>query len=140
MASPVLTWDEALTTSCGMITACVCADALPLASRVFAWLVLLARSSAARDVEILILRHEVTVLRRQIATPRPGWPDRAVLAALARLLPRVLRCHRILSPRTLPPWHQRLVRQKWTQPPSPGRPPVTEELRELITRLGIDNP
>jgi hypothetical protein len=111
-----------------------------LITRIFAWLVLLARSSAAKDVEILILRHEVAVLRRQITTPRPGWPDRALLAALARLLPRVLRCHRIVSPRTLLAWHQRLVRKKWTQPPSPGRPPLTEELRELITRLGAENP
>jgi putative transposase len=73
-----------------------------LITRIFAWLVLLARSSAVKDVEILILRHEVVVLRRQkITTPRPGWPDRALLAALARLLPHVLRCHRIVSPRTL---------------------------------------
>lgn len=57
-----------------------------LATRLFAWLVLLARFSAAKDVEILILRHEVAALRRQIATPRPGWPDRALFAALARLL------------------------------------------------------
>jgi putative transposase len=94
------------------------------ATRVFAWLVLLARTSAAKDIEILILRHEVAVLRRQITTPRPGWPDRALLAALARLLPRTLRCHRIVSPpRTLLAWHQRFVKRKWTQPPSPGRPP-----------------
>jgi len=53
-----------------------------LITRIFAWLVLLVRSSAAKDVEILILRHEVAVLRRQIITPRPGWPDRALLAAL----------------------------------------------------------
>jgi hypothetical protein len=111
-----------------------------LASQVFGWLVLLARSSAAKDVEILILRHEVAVLRRQITTPRPGWPDRAVLAALARLLPRILRCYRIVSPRTLLAWHQRFVKRKWTQPPSPGRPPLTENLRELITRLGSENP
>jgi hypothetical protein len=111
-----------------------------IAVRIFGWLVLLARSSAAKDVEILILRHEVAVLRRQIATPRPGWPDRALLAALARLLPPVLRCSRIVSPRTLLTWHQRLVTKKWTPPPSPGRPPLTEELRELITRLGSENP
>jgi putative transposase len=111
-----------------------------VASHVFAWLVLLARSPAAKDVEILILRHEVAVLRRQITTPRPGWPDRALLAALARLLPRVLRCHRIVSPRTLLAWHQRLIRRRWPQPPSPGRPPVTEDLRVLITRLGVENP
>lgn len=113
---------------------------LLIATRIFGWLVLLARSSASKDAEILILRHEVVVLRRQITTPRPGWPDRALLAALARLLPRVLRCHRIVSPRTLLAWHQHLVTKKWTQPLSPGRPPLAEELRELITRLGIENP
>ena len=107
-----------------------------LATRVFGWLVLLARSSAAKDVELLVLRQEVAVLRRQTTTPRPGWPDRAVLAALARLLPRVLRCHRIVSPRTLLAWHQRLVRRKWTQPPSPGRPPVTEDLRGVCCVCG----
>jgi putative transposase len=111
-----------------------------ITTRVFAWLVLLSRTSAAKNVEILILRHEVAVLRRQITTPRPGWSDRALLAALARLLPRGLRCHRIVSPRTLLAWHQRLVKRKWTQPPPPGRPPLTEELRELITRLGAENP
>jgi putative transposase len=111
-----------------------------IATHVFAWLVLLSRTSAAKNVEILILRHEVAVLRRQITTPRPGWSDRALLAALARLLPRGLRCHRIVSPRTLLAWHQRLVKRKWTQPPPPGRPPLTEELRELITRLGAENP
>jgi putative transposase len=110
------------------------------ATRVFAWLVLLARTSAAKDIEILILRHEVAVLRRQITTPRPGWPDRALLAALARLLPRTLRCHRIVSPRTLLAWHQRFVKRKWTQSPSPGRPPLNDDLRELITRLGAENP
>ncbi|WP_406415745.1 hypothetical protein OH809_41600 [Streptomyces sp. NBC_00873] len=66
-----------------------------IATHLFAWLVLLSRSSAAKDAEILILRHEVAVLRRQIAAPRPTWPDRALLAALARLLPRALRSYRM---------------------------------------------
>jgi hypothetical protein len=110
-----------------------------VAMRIFAWLVLLCRSSAAKEIEILILRHEVEVLRRQVASPKPTWPDRALLAALTRLLPRALRRHRIVSPRTLLAWHQRLVKDKWTQPASPGRPPVPEELRDLIIRLGAEN-
>ncbi|MFE5087684.1 integrase core domain-containing protein [Streptomyces mirabilis] len=111
-----------------------------LATRIFAWQVLLCRSSAAKNAEILILRHEVAVLRRQINAPKPTWPDRAVFAALARLLPRIPRGHWIVSPRTLLAWHQRLAKGKWTQPASPGRPPITEELYNLIIRLGVQNP
>lgn len=111
-----------------------------LATRTFAWLALLCRSTAAKNAEILILRHEVTVLRRQVTAPKPHWSDRALPAALARLLSPRLRGHRIVSPRTLLAWHQRLVKQKWAQSPSPGRPPVSDKLRDLITRLGTDNP
>jgi transposase InsO family protein len=108
--------------------------------RVFGWLALLASSDAAKDVEILVLRHEVAVLRRLVARPGPGWADRAVIAALARLLPGHLRLHRIVAPGTLLAWHRRLVRKKWTHPRAPGRPPVPAGVRALVEQLARQNP
>ena len=111
-----------------------------LMARLFGWLALLARSDTSKEVEILVLRHEVTVLRRQVARPKPGWADRAVIAALARLLARHLRLHRIVTPGTLLAWHRRLIKNKWTHPNTAGRPPVPEEVRELVKQLARQNP
>jgi hypothetical protein len=106
---------------------------------VLSWLALLARSSSAKDVEILALRHEVAVLRRSNPRPRMSWVDRAMLAALARIMPKGLRAWRIVTPGTLLRWHRRLVAAKWRQPRAPGRPPVPEELIALILCLAREN-
>ena len=103
------------------------------------WLALVARSSSSKDVEILALRHEVAVLRRANPRPRMSWTDRAVLAALTRIMPKGLRTRRIVTPGTLLRWHRRLVAAKWRQPRSPGRPPVPDELVALILRLAREN-
>ena len=85
-----------------------------LLARVLSWLALLARSDTAKDVEILVLRHEVAVLRRHNPRPRLTWLDRAVLSALSRLLPMQVRQLRLVSPRTLLRWHAHLVARRWT--------------------------
>src|SRR5947209_8483734 len=83
--------------------------------QVMAWLGLLARSSRSKNAEILVLRHEVAVLRRQVSRPRLSWTDRAVVAALTRLLSRAGQLHRIVTPATILRWHRDLVTRRWTQ-------------------------
>jgi putative transposase len=107
--------------------------------RLCGWLVLPGRSSAFKDAELLVLRHEVAVLRR--THPRPGldWADRAVLATLIRLLPARLRMHRLVTPGTVQRWHRRLITRTWTYPSQAGRPPVSAEIAALIARLATEN-
>ena len=107
--------------------------------RVCGWLVLLGRSSASVNAELPVLRHEVAVLRRTKPRPRLDWADRAVMAALIRLLPGKLRAHRLVTPGTVLRWHRRLVTRKWTYPHRTGRPPVSTEITALIERLATEN-
>jgi hypothetical protein len=93
--------------------------------RLLGWLVLLGRSSRSKDIEILILRHQLAVLRRQVARPRLSWADRAVVTALAGLLPKTRRLGMLVTPGTLLRWHADLVKRRWTYSGSNkgGHPP-----------------
>jgi putative transposase len=108
--------------------------------RLTGWITLLARSAASKDAELLVLRQEIAVLRRQNPKPRLGWADREVLAALTRLLPRPLRMGRLVTPDTLLRWHRRLVRWHWTYPHHGGRPPIDVKLAVLIEQMARENP
>jgi putative transposase len=102
-------------------------------------LLLLGRSPASKNIELLVLRHEVAVLRRANPKPRLDWADRAVFVALVRRLPQMLREHRLVTPGTILRWHHRLVAKKWTYPHRIGRPPVDDTVASLIERIARGN-
>ncbi len=109
--------------------------------RLFELLVLFGRSERAKEVEILVLRHELQVLRRQVGRPRLRSADRALLAALSQVLPPARRRSFLVQPSTLLRWHRELVRHRWTyEGRRPGRPPLLAQTRQLILRLAAENP
>jgi putative transposase len=104
-------------------------------STLLGWIVLRARSDASKEVEILVLRHQLAVLRRRPSRPRLSWADRAVIAALSRLLPRPRRIGLLVTPATILRWHRQLIARRWTaQPVRPGRPAIPAGL-SLIFNL-----
>jgi putative transposase len=110
--------------------------------RLFGWIALLARSEGYKDAEILVLRHQVAVLQRQVKRPRLSWADRAVLSALIRSMPsgRRRRLRLIVSPRTVLRWHAQLIKRRWTYPRRrPGRPPAQRAIRSLVLEMARDN-
>jgi putative transposase len=102
-------------------------------------LLLLGRSSASKDIELLVLRHEVAVLRTANPKHRMDWADRAVFAALVRTRPTMLRMHRLVTPGPILGWHRRLVANKWTYPHRVGHPRVDDAVVVLIERMASEN-
>jgi len=95
----------------------------------------------ATDVEIVVLRHQLSVLRRQVKKPRLTWSDRALIALFSHLVPRERWSSLFVTPATILDWHRRLVRRRWTYPScKPGRPPLPAETVELVVRLARENP
>ena len=111
-----------------------------IVDRFLSWLMLLGRATSSKEIELLVLRHEVAVLRRTNPTPRLDWADRALFAALIRRLPAALRGHRLVTPATVLRWHRRLVTKKWTYPNRSGGPPLDDTIATLIARLARENP
>ncbi|MEV0401057.1 integrase core domain-containing protein [Actinoallomurus sp. NPDC050550] len=109
--------------------------------RLVGWLALLGRSDRSKDIEILVLRHQLAVLRRQVSRPRWSWADRAIVTALPGLLPKARRAGMLITPGTLLRWHADLVKRRWTyKRRSQGRPPLRPALRELVLRPATENP
>jgi putative transposase len=117
---------------------------LSLCYVILRWLLQLAvvrlRSNDFKDLEIVVLRHELAVLRRAIRRPAMTWADRLFLGAASRLLPRARWQSFMVSPGTLLRWHRRLVAKRWTYARRAGRPPIRREIRALVLRLACENP
>jgi len=110
-------------------------------AKLLGWMVLRARSETTKKIEILVLRHQLAVLQRRTPRPRVSWTDRAVIAALARLLPVRRRLGLLVTPATILRWHRALVARRWTSPPvQPGRPAIPAAVRALVIRLATQNP
>jgi putative transposase len=112
-----------------------------LLRQVLQMLTQIGRDGGAKDIELLVLRHQVAVLRRQVHRPDLEPADRVVLAALSRLLPRPRWAAFFVTPATLLRWHRQLIAWRWTYPHArPGRPPIDKQVRDLVLRLAAENP
>jgi putative transposase len=110
-------------------------------AKLLGWMVLHARSDTAKEIEILVLRHQLAVLQRRTSRPRMSWTDRAVIAGLARLLPARRRLGLLVTPSTILRWHRQLIARRWTTPHTrPGRPAIPAGVRALVVRLATENP
>jgi hypothetical protein len=110
-------------------------------TQLLSWMTLSARSNTTKEIEILVLRHQLAVLQRRTPRPRISWTDRALIAALTRLLPVRRRLGLIVTPATILRWHRQLVTNRWTMPHArPGRPAIPGGLRRLVLRLATENP
>src|SRR3954452_1139613 len=110
-------------------------------AKLLSWMVRHTRSNTANEIEILVLRHQLAVLQRRTPRPRISWTDRAVLAALTRLLPARRRHGFLITPATILRWHRHLVPRRCTPPPvRAGRPAIPAGVRALTVRLATENP
>jgi putative transposase len=110
-------------------------------SNLLGWVVLRARCESSKEIEILVLRHQLAVLQRRTPRPPINWTDRALIAALTRLLPTRRRLGLLVTPATVLRWHRQLVARRWTtHPVRPGRPAIPAGLRALVVRLAAENP
>src|SRR3954447_9680694 len=110
-------------------------------SKLLGWIVLRTRSDTTKEIEILVLRHQLAVLQRRTPRPRMAWTDRALIAAFTRLLPKPRRLGLLVTPATVLRWHRQLITRRWTtQPTRPGRPAIPIGVRALVARLATENP